>query len=163
GYIELPSKFVDHEIELAIVIGKTCKKVPSEKAEEYVFGYTILNDVTERKVQVSNGQFFRGKSYDTFAPIGPVIVTDINPSNLELELKLNGVIKQKSNTKNLIFSVPEIISFISEGITLYPGDIIGTGTPPGVGVARHPPEFLKPRDKLELRIEKIGQLINYVK
>ena len=162
GNIILPSKFVDYEVELGIVIGKKCKNVTPEESLEHVFGYTIINDVTERKVQMSDGQFFRGKSYDTFAPIGPYIVTDIDPSNLELELQLNGEIMQKSNTKNLIFSVQKIISFISEGMTLMPGDIIGTGTPPGVGVARNPPVFLKSGDKLELSIENIGILINHV-
>ena len=161
--IELPSKFVDYEVELGIVIGKKCKKVNRDDALNHVFGYTILNDVTERKVQMGDGQFFRGKSYDTFAPIGPYIVTNIDPSNLDLELRLNGQTMQKSNTKNLIFSVQEIISFISEGLTLMPGDIIGTGTPPGIGAARNPPIFLKSGDKMELSIEKIGILINQVK
>ncbi|NHI93104.1 MAG: FAA hydrolase family protein [Candidatus Lokiarchaeota archaeon] len=163
GFIELPSQFVDYEVELCVVIGKKCKKVSPEDASDYVFGYTILNDVTERRVQSSDGQFFRGKSYDTFAPIGPYIVTNIDPSNLGLELRLNGEIMQKSNTQNLIFSVPQIISFISEGITLSPGDLIGTGTPPGIGAARNPPIFLKSGDKIELSIDNIGNLINLVK
>ncbi len=162
-YIELPSNFVDYEIELAIVIGKECKKTSVEKALDYIFGYTILNDVSERKVQSADKQFFRGKSYDTFAPIGPYIVTNLDASNLDLELQLNKNIMQKSNTNNLIFNVAQIVSFISEGITLKPGDIIGTGTPPGVGVARTPPIFLKSGDTLELTIENIGKLINYVK
>jgi len=162
-YIELPSKFVDYEVELAIIIGKECKKASVENAGEFIFGFTILNDVSERKVQMSDKQFFRGKSYDTFAPIGPFIVTDLDTSNLNLELQLNGNIMQKSNTNNLIFNVHQIVSFISEGITLKPGDIIGTGTPPGVGAARSPPVFLKSGDKLELYIENIGKLINYCK
>ena len=162
-YIELPSKFVDYEVELAIIIGKECKKASIEDAAEYIFGFTILNDVSERKVQMSDKQFFRGKSYDTFAPMGPHIVTNLDTSNLNLELQLNGNVMQKSNTNNLIFNVQQIVSFISEGITLKPGDVIGTGTPPGVGVAQNPPVFLKSGDKLELFIENIGKLINFVK
>ena len=161
--IDLPSKFVDYEVELAIVIGKKCKKVSVEDADEFIFGFTILNDVSERRVQGSDKQFFRGKSYDTFAPLGPYIVTNLDTSNLNLELQLNGNEMQKSSTKNLIFNVQHIVSFISEGITLEPGDVIGTGTPPGVGVARSPPIFLKSGDKLELQIQNIGSLVNYCK
>ncbi|MDY6930788.1 MAG: fumarylacetoacetate hydrolase family protein [Halobacteriota archaeon] len=164
--ILLPTKETDYEVELAIVMARRCSHVSKEKAKEYVLGFTILNDVTARDIQARDNQFFRSKSFDTFAPIGPCITTvdEIgDPDNLDIECKLNGVIMQKSNTRNLMFSVYEIVSFISESVTLEPGDIIGTGTPGGVGFKRDPPIFLRSGDELELTIEKIGTLNNKVK
>jgi 2-keto-4-pentenoate hydratase/2-oxohepta-3-ene-1,7-dioic acid hydratase in catechol pathway len=159
------SKSTDYEVELAIIIGKECRSVSVEDAEDYVLGFTILNDVSARDVQIIDGQFFRSKSLDTFAPIGPWITTQEqieNPDELEIECRLNGRIMQHSNTKKMIFHAYEIISFISKSITLESGDIIGTGTPGGVGSMQRPPRFLKPGDVLELTIQNIGTLKNVV-
>lgn len=166
--IELPedSQQVDYEAELVVVIGKKGKDIPEEDALDYVFGYTIMNDVSARDVQFADGQWVRGKSYDTFAPIGPVIVTkdDIeNPHHLDITLELNGEKLQDSNTKHLIFDIPYIISYLSKGFTFEPGDIIATGTPHGVGVFRDPQIFLQPGDTCKIEIEKIGVLENSVK
>ncbi|MHA1266339.1 MAG: fumarylacetoacetate hydrolase family protein [Candidatus Helarchaeota archaeon] len=161
-----PIQFVDYEVELAIVIGKQCKRVPVNAVADYILGYTILNDVSARMEQVSDQQFFRSKSFDTFAPLGPWIVTADelgDPMNLELKCYVNGNIRQQSNTTNMNFNVFEIVSYISDSITLKVGDVIGTGTPPGVGVAQNPPQSLKPGDQIEMTIEKIGTLRNYVK
>ena len=149
------SKRVDHEVELAVVIGKKCKDVKKEDALDYVMGYTILNDVTARDIQKRDGQWTRAKSFDTFCPIGPRVVRDIDPGNLDIQLRVNGEIRQKSNTKNMIFTVEELIEFISEVMTLYPHDIISTGTPPGV-------DKLRRGDIVECEIEGIGVLRNYV-
>lgn len=128
------SKKVDYESELAVVIRKTAKNVKKEAAADYIFGYTCLNDVTARDLQAKDIQYTRSKSFDTFAPIGPYIETEIeNPSNLEIKGYLNGELKQSSNTSNLIFNPYELIEFISGIMTLFPGDIISTGTPSGVG------------------------------
>ncbi|MHA1315541.1 MAG: fumarylacetoacetate hydrolase family protein [Candidatus Helarchaeota archaeon] len=156
------SKTVDYEVELAVVIGTKCRSVDTEDALDHVFGYTILNDVSERIIQRKDGQFFRAKSFDTFAPIGPWIETNIeDPNNLKIQLRLNNELKQDSNTSEMAFNVPQIISFISDAMTLLPGDVIGTGTPAGVGLVQR--TFLKSGDKVELTIEKIGTLINKVK
>lgn len=149
------SKRVDYEGELAVVIGKTTRMVEEEKALDFVFGYTCINDVTARDLQAKDIQFTRGKGFDTFAPIGPFIETDANPADLEIKTRLNGEIKQNSNTSNLIFKVPMLVSFISKIMTLYPGDIIATGTPSGVSP-------MKPGDKVEIEIEGIGNLVNFV-
>lgn len=157
---------MDYEAELAVIIGKKGKKISTQKALDYVFGYTNFNDVTARDIQSGDGQWVRGKTIDTFAPIGPWIVTrdEIkNPNNLSIKSVLNGKIMQDSNTQNLIFNVQYLISFISMGITLEPGDIIATGTPAGVGMGKKPPRFLKPGDKISVEIEKIGRLTNTVK
>lgn len=163
--IKTPTKLTDWEVELAIVIGKRGRNLSNEEAKECVLGFTILNDVSARDIQLKDKQFFRSKSFDTFAPIGPWITTkeDIgNPDNLKIECKLNGDIKQSSNTRNMIFGVYEIVSFISKSVTLEAGDIIGTGTPAGVGSMQKPPRFLKSGDELELTIENIGTLRNVV-
>jgi 2-keto-4-pentenoate hydratase/2-oxohepta-3-ene-1,7-dioic acid hydratase in catechol pathway len=159
------SEQVDYEAELAVVIGRTAKRVDRSRALEYVLGYTIVNDVSARDFQFADGQWQRGKSCDTFAPMGNAIVTkDVvtDPHNLAIRLRLNGNTMQDSNTNQLIFGVPELISFLSETITLEPGDVIATGTPPGVGFARKPPVYLKNGDVMEVEIEKLGILSNPV-
>ncbi|MHA1270019.1 MAG: fumarylacetoacetate hydrolase family protein [Candidatus Helarchaeota archaeon] len=161
----VPIKFTDYEAELAVVIGRKMKKIDIEDVPNYIFGYTILNDVSARIQQQKDKQFFRSKSFDTFAPMGPWIVTHDeigDPMNLRIQSLINGEVRQDSNTGKMNFNVYEILSYISEGITLYPGDIIGTGTPAGVGVAMNPPNPLKPGDTIEIKIEKIGSLINKI-
>jgi len=156
---------LDYEGELAVVIGKMGKFIDRESAKNFVFGYTIMNDVTARDIQFNDGQWIRAKSFDTFAPIGPWIVTrdEIeNPKNLNIRTYINGQIFQDSNTKNMIFDIPYLIEFISSAFTLYPGDIISTGTPPGVGIYREPPYFLHHNDEITIEIEKIGTLTNTV-
>ncbi|MBD8588953.1 fumarylacetoacetate hydrolase family protein [Peribacillus simplex] len=165
--IEIPinSTAVDFEAELAFVIGREAKRVSEEEADDYVFGYTIMNDISARDLQFQDGQWSRGKTADTFAPFGPVIVTKDevgDPHNLEISLELNGEIMQDSNTSNLIFTVPKIISFLSQSMTLMPGDLIATGTPPGVGMGRNPKIWLKNGDRMNVSIEKIGTLSNHV-
>lgn len=149
-------KRLDYEAELAIIIGKKTKDVPPGKARDYVFGYTCLNDVTARDLQKKDGQWTRAKSFDTFCPVGPCIATGINPDNLSIKLYLNGKQKQASNLSKMAFKVDALVSFISGIMTLKPGDIIATGTPPGVG----PMEI---GDKVEVKIEKIGSLVNSVR
>jgi len=159
------SSQVDYEAELAVVIGRRAKNVSASRALDYVLGYTAFNDVSARDFQFSDGQWQRGKSCDTFAPMGQNIVcTDqiTDPHKLSIKLKLNGNIMQDSNTDQLIFGVPELIEFITQTITLEPGDVIATGTPSGVGFARKPPVFLKPGDRMEVLIDKIGGLGNPV-
>ncbi len=155
------SSQVDYEAELAVVIGRRAKNVSRENALDYVLGYTIINDVSARDFQFSDGQWQRGKSCDTFAPMGESIVTKDeipDPHTLSIKLRLNGKTMQDSNTDQLIFGVPALIAFLSETITLEPGDVIATGTPPGVGFARKPPVFLKHGDVMEVEIEKVGTL-----
>jgi 2-keto-4-pentenoate hydratase/2-oxohepta-3-ene-1,7-dioic acid hydratase in catechol pathway len=149
------SKRVDYEAELAIVIKKKAKNVPVGKAKDHILGYTCINDVTARDLQSKDGQWTRAKSFDTFAPIGPWIVDGIDPSDLKIESFLNGKKKQGSCTDALIFKIEEIIHFVSAVMTLLPGDVIATGTPTGVGP-------MKRGDKIEVRIEKIGSLVNKV-
>lgn len=166
--VEIPinSNEVDFEAELAIVIGKEAKRVSEDEANDYVFGYTIMNDISARDLQFTDGQWSRGKTADTFAPIGPVVVTQDevgDPHKLAISLKLNGELMQDSNTNNLIFTVPQIISFLSQSMTLKPGDLIATGTPPGVGMGRNPKVWLKNGDRMNVTIEKIGTLSNDVK
>jgi len=144
---------VDYEAELAIVISKTARNVSRTEAPDYILGYTCLNDVTARDLQSKDGQWTRAKSFDTFCPIGPWIETELDGSDLKIELYLNGVIKQKSRTSNLIFSPVELVEFISAIMTLSPGDVIATGTTSGVGP-------MGPGDTVEVRIESIGSLIN---
>ncbi|MBT2667075.1 fumarylacetoacetate hydrolase family protein [Bacillus sp. ISL-4] len=165
--IEIPinSTAVDFEAELAFVIGREAKHVSEEEANDYIFGYTIMNDISARDLQFQDGQWSRGKTADTFAPFGPVIVTQDevgDPHNLAISLELNGEIMQDSNTSNLIFTVPKIISFLSQSMTLMPGDLIATGTPPGVGMGRNPKIWLKNGDRMNISIEKIGTLSNHV-
>jgi 2-keto-4-pentenoate hydratase/2-oxohepta-3-ene-1,7-dioic acid hydratase in catechol pathway len=159
------SQQVDYEAELAVVIGRRAKHVTADRAYDYVLGYTAFNDVSARDFQFSDGQWQRGKSCDTFAPMGQTIVTtDVitDPHKLSIKLTLNGKIMQDSNTDQLIFGVPALIEFISQSITLEPGDVIATGTPPGVGFARKPPVFLQPGDQMEVLIEGMGGLGNPV-
>lgn len=158
---------VDYEIELAVVIGKTAKNVLAKDALDYVAGYTIANDVSARKWQKigGGGQWVRGKSFDTFCPIGPeVVLTDEidDPNNLSLKTLLNGEVMQQSNTSDMVFSVEQLIEYLSEDTTLPPGTLILTGTPAGVGFTRNPPVYLKPGDKIEMIIDKIGTLVNTV-
>ncbi|MCM3901201.1 MAG: fumarylacetoacetate hydrolase family protein [Pyrinomonadaceae bacterium] len=159
------SKQVDYEAELAVVIGRRAKNVSVSHALDYVLGYTVFNDVSARDFQFADGQWQRGKSCDTFAPMGPKIVTADgvpDPHKLSIKLRLNGKTMQDSNTDQLIFGVPELVAFLSETITLEPGDVIATGTPPGVGFARKPPVFLKAGDVMEVEIEGLGTLNNPV-
>ncbi|RPG59710.1 MAG: FAA hydrolase family protein [Flavobacteriales bacterium TMED235] len=150
----------DWEVELALVIGKQASYVSQENALSHIAGYVLHNDVSERAFQLErSGQWVKGKSCDTFAPLGPYIVTTDeieNPNNLDLWLKLNGEIVQKSNTSDFIFDVQEIVSHISQFMTLLPGDIISTGTPFGVGLGLNPPKYLKPGDEVELGIKGLG-------
>ena len=159
------SQQVDYEAELAVVIGRRAKHVPADRAYDYVLGYTAFNDVSARDFQFSDGQWQRGKSCDTFAPMGQTIVTTDaipDPHRLSIKLTLNGQTMQNSNTDQLIFGVPALIEFISQTITLEPGDVIATGTPSGVGFARKPPVFLKPGDQMEVLIEGMGGVGNPV-
>jgi 2-keto-4-pentenoate hydratase/2-oxohepta-3-ene-1,7-dioic acid hydratase in catechol pathway len=156
---------VDYEAELAVVIGSRACRVPVDQALRYVAGYTIVNDVSARDLQFGDKQWTRGKSIDTFAPMGPCLVTRNelgSAGELGIELRLNGQTLQKSNTRNLIFDVPALVSHISQTMTLVPGDVISTGTPSGVGYVRNPPVFLKAGDSVEIEIEGIGVLRNPV-
>ncbi|HMK54253.1 MAG TPA: fumarylacetoacetate hydrolase family protein [Methanobacteriaceae archaeon] len=146
---------VDYEAELAVVIGKNAHKVSLEDAFEFITGYTILNDISARDLQKKDGQWTRAKSFDTFCPIGPWIETELDPGNQNISLQLNGELKQNSNTQNMIFSVEELVSFISNIMTLKPGDVIATGTPPGVGP-------MQVGDIVEVEVEGIGVLKNYL-
>lgn len=157
------TKEVDYEVELGVIISKECKNIAIENAKEYIFGYTIINDITARDLQRKHFQWLRGKSLDTFCPMGPVIVTVdeiANHSNLNISLSVNGEIRQDSNTSKMIFSIEYLISELSKGITLMPGDIIATGTPKGVGMGYFPPKYLKVGDKIICEIENIGKLEN---
>jgi len=161
--IPTTSEKVDYEAELAIVVGRHAKHVSADGAYDYVLGYTAFNDVTARDFQFGDGQWQRGKSCDTFAPMGQTIVTTDeipDPHMLRITMKVNGTVMQDSNTNQLIFRVPELIEFITKSITLEPGDVIATGTPAGVGFARKPPVFLKPGDTMDVEIERIGGLGN---
>lgn len=156
---------IDWEAEFAVVIGKTASRVSEADALSYVSGYTAMNDVSDREAQINDGQWVRAKSYDTFGPIGPRIVSPEeigDPHNLKTEARLNGRTMQSSNTSNLIFNIPYLISYISQRVTLEPGDVITTGTPHGVGAFQNPPIFMKPGDVIEVEIEKIGILRNHV-
>jgi 2-keto-4-pentenoate hydratase/2-oxohepta-3-ene-1,7-dioic acid hydratase in catechol pathway len=159
---------VDYEAELVIVIGKTAKHVPNDdSAFQYVGGYTVGHDVSARDWQFrgEEKQWIIGKTFDTFAPIGPVVVTAdelTNPHKLQIQLRLNGTTLQNSNTKEFIFGVPHLLHFLTQVVTLEPGDLIFTGTPPGVGIARKPPILLKAGDIAEVEIEGIGTLKNPV-
>lgn len=159
------SEQTDYEAELAVVIGRRAKNVCAADAMDYVFGYTNFNDVSARDIQFADGQWQRGKSCDTFAPFGEFVATKdeiADPHNLRIQFRLNGETMQDSTTAELIFRIPEIIEFLSRSITLEPGDVIATGTPPGVGFARKPPVFLKDGDVCEVEIEGLGVLRNPV-
>jgi 2-keto-4-pentenoate hydratase/2-oxohepta-3-ene-1,7-dioic acid hydratase in catechol pathway len=147
------SKRVDYEAELGIVIGRTAKDVSVDVAGEYILGYTCVNDVTARDIQKIDGQWTRAKSFDTFCPVGPWIETEIDPSDILVEAYLNGQRVQSSSTKNMKHDVYDIVSFVSGVMTLNPGDIIATGTPPGIGE-------MQPGDEIEVRVEGIGSIKN---
>jgi 2-keto-4-pentenoate hydratase/2-oxohepta-3-ene-1,7-dioic acid hydratase in catechol pathway len=150
------SRRVDFEGELAVVIGRRAKNVRPASAVRYVLGYTVLNDVTARDFQRTDGQWARAKGFDTFAPLGPCIVTGVSTRDLKIETFVNGRRKQSSRTSNMVFKVPELVAYASRVMTLEPGDVITTGTPSGVGP-------LKRGDRVEVRIEKVGRLVNRVK
>lgn len=154
---------VDLEAELAVVIGRTCRRVPASSALEYVLGYTCLNDVTARDLQYADRQFVRGKSLDTFCPLGPAVVTADevgDPQTLRLRSLVNGEVMQDTSTADMIFGVAELISFCSQAFTLEPGDVLTTGTPAGVGWFREPKRLLHDGDEVVVEIERIGRLVN---
>ena len=161
------STMIDWEGELAVIIGKRGRNIAEADAMSYVFGYSVINDTTARDVQQSKhgGQWFKGKSIDGHGPMGPWIVTadGLDPSDLHLQTRINGVTKQDASTKQMFFKIPRIIAELSLGLTLEPGDVIATGTPPGVGYARKPPEFLKPGDVMETEIAGIGIIRNTIR
>ncbi len=157
---------VDYEAELAVVIGSRCRSISAETALDYVAGYTCMNDVSARDFQRGDGQWTRAKSQDTFGPFGPYLVTKAeipDPQVLPIRCTVNGRVLQNSNTSKMIFGVRELIAFISRGVTLYPGDLISTGTPHGVGFAHNPPVFLHNGDEVVVEIDGIGRLSNPVK
>jgi 2-keto-4-pentenoate hydratase/2-oxohepta-3-ene-1,7-dioic acid hydratase in catechol pathway len=159
-------KQLDYEIELAVIIGKTCKNVDESRSKEYIFGYMVFNDVSARDIQMRDKQFTRGKSFDTFAPCGPWITSAdevTNPQDLQLVTKINGQNRQDSSTKNMFIKIPSIISELSNVMTLEKGDIIVTGTPDGVAMNNPNTPFLKNGDKIEMEIEKLGKIQNTVK
>jgi 2-keto-4-pentenoate hydratase/2-oxohepta-3-ene-1,7-dioic acid hydratase in catechol pathway len=154
---------VDWEVELAVIIGREGKRIARHEALDYIAGYAVMNDVSGREAQFSDSQWFRGKSFDTFAPLGPALVTpdeieDIH--NLRLTAKVDGKVMQDGNTRDMIFDIPEIIAYISEDITLKPGDVISTGTPAGVGIFRNPPVTLTSHSVVECHIETVGMIKN---
>jgi acylpyruvate hydrolase len=164
---ESASKEVDYEVELGVVIGRRGRDIPEAEALDYVFGYTVVNDVSARDLQFANAkQWDRGKSLDTFCPYGPYLVTRDEipaPQTLQVRTVLNGQEMQNSNTKNMVFGVAKLISYISEGTTLMPGDLIPTGTPFGVGFSRKPPVYLKDGDECVCEVENIGAIRNRVR
>lgn len=156
---------LDYEVELAVVIGKKASRVTKEKAYDYVFGYTIMNDVSARDLQKAHAQWIMGKGPDTFAPLGPSLVHKSaipNPHNLYIQSTINGELRQNGNTKDMVFDIPTLIATLSSVVTLEPGDIIATGTPAGVGAGFNPPKFLNRGDEMRLEIEKIGVLTNTI-
>ncbi|HCU08052.1 MAG TPA: fumarylacetoacetase [Clostridiales bacterium] len=156
---------LDYEVELCVVIGSDAKNVPMDRALDYVFGYTILNDISARNIQMRHNQWYFGKSFDGFTPLGPCIVSadEIeDPGQLDLECRVNGELRQRSNTRMLITTIPQIIEELSAGMTLKAGTLIATGTPAGVAFSYDPPKYLRKGDAIECRIERIGALINRV-
>ena len=159
-------KELDYEGELCIVMGKTAKNVTASEAKKHVFGYTVLNDVSARDFQFKDGQWTRGKSFDTFAPTGPCITTENqlkNTGNLTIRTWVNGKLRQNGTTRNMVFNVSQIVHQLSRVMTLEPCDIIATGTPSGVGFAMKPPQFLQDGDVVRIKIEGIGELENAIK
>ena len=157
---------LDYETELAIIIGKTAKDINPKDVKEHIFGYTIFNDISSRKMQKEHSQWYKGKSLDTYSSMGPCIVykddiKDVN--NLNIKSTLNDELRQSSNTKHMIHNIDELVSDLSRGMTLEAGDIIATGTPSGVGMGFNPPKYMKTGDKITCSIENIGELTNYVK
>ena len=162
---ELTQK-LDYEAELAVIIGKDCRNIKGEEVKDYIFGYTILNDVSARDIQTRHKQWYFGKSLDESTPMGPCIVTAdeiVWPPALKIQSFINGELRQNSNTSQFIFSIDYVVEELSKGMTLKAGTIISTGTPAGVGMGFTPPKFLKPGDIRECRIEKIGTLTNQVR
>ena len=156
---------VDGEVELALVIGRKASRVPQKNALDYVAGYMIFNDVTDREAQRTGKQWFRGKGADSFCPLGPWLVTAdeiADPHDLKLKFSQNGKVLQDDSTKDMIFKIPHIIEFISASITLLPGDVIATGTPAGIGSIRKPPVLFRPGDKIELTIDGLGKQVNKI-
>ena len=155
------SKKLDWEVELGIVIGKHAKHISEKQSQDHILGYCLVNDVSEREWQIEKkGQWVKGKSHDTFGPIGPYLVTKDeipNANNLNMSLDLNGIRMQTGNTNTMIFNVDVIVSYLSKFMSLHPGDIITTGTPPGVGMGMKPQKFLKPNDTLRLSIDNLGE------
>lgn len=159
------TRMLDYEVELGIVIGKAGRDIQPDAALDHVFGYTIVNDITARDLQALHGQWFKGKSLDGTCPIGPVVTMKAaieNPNALDLELDVNGELRQSANTSDMLFDVANIIAQLSAGMTLEPGDIIATGTPSGVGFAMEPPRSLEPGDVIKARIEAIGELVTTI-
>ena len=159
------SKAPDYEAELAFVVGQGGRYIAAENWADHVFGYTIVNDVSARDYQRATSQWLMGKTFDTFAPLGPWIVTadEIpDPHVLDIQLDINGEVLQKSNTRELIFKIPELIAFLSSVFTLEPGDIVSTGTPAGVGFTRNPPRFLRAGEEVTIKVQGIGELRNRV-
>jgi len=159
-------KQLDYEIELAVIIGKTCKNIDETSAKNYVFGYMIFNDVSARDIQMQDKQFTRGKSFDTFAPCGPWITTSdevTDPENLQMTTMVNGQIRQNSSTSNMFINISSILSKLSKVMTLEKGDIITTGTPEGVALNNPDTPFLKDGDEIVMEIEKLGKIQNTVK
>lgn len=154
---------VDYEAELVVVIGKAAKHVPEDRADNYILGYTCGNDVSARDCQGMDSQWARGKSFDTFAPLGPWIETDLDPTRARIRLELNGQVMQDGNSADMVFGVRYLVSYLSRCMTLLPGSVIMTGTPSGVGAARKPPVFLRDGDTVTVEIEGIGKLTNPVK
>lgn len=156
---------LDYEAELTIIIGKGGRGIKKADALDHVWGYTTINDVTARDWQLRHKQWFLGKSFDTFCPMGPIAVTadEVDPANMDVQCWINGELRQNANTRDLIFDVPTLIETISAGITLYPGDLIATGTPEGVGIGFSPPKFLKPGDVMSIEIRGLGRLENTVR
>lgn len=153
---------VDYEGELAVIIGKQGRDIAPEEASSYIYGYTIINDVTARDLQKKHSQWFKGKSLDTFCPMGPSVMVGGWPSPMTILTKVNGHLRQEGNTEDLIFPIAKLISVLSAGMTLLPGDVIATGTPEGVGMGMNPPQFLKKGDVVEITIDPIGTLRNPV-
>jgi len=159
------SHSIDYEAEFAFVISRGGRNIAGTDWQEHVFGYTIVNDVTARDYQRATSQWLMGKTFDTFAPMGPWIITPDeipDPHDLDIQLEVNGELLQDSNTRELIFKIPDLIAFLSSVFTLEPGDVISTGTPAGVGFVRKPPRFLHPDDEITVRIPAIGELRNRV-
>ncbi len=154
---------IDYEGELAVIIGEECHSIQPSQAGEYIFGYTIFNDVTSRRLQRERQQWFFGKNVETFGPLGPYILTGYHPEAFHLETYVNDELRQQATTDEMIFSVEELIADLSQVMTLLPGDIIATGTPSGVGMGYQPPRFLRPGDHVRISIHEIGTLSNSVK
>lgn len=157
---------MDWEVELAVIIGRQAKCIRQDQVNDHIFGYTVAQDISARDWQKkrNNGQFLLGKSMDTFCPLGPVVVTKnkVDPNNLSIKSFVNGKLKQNGNTSEMIFKIDFLVSYLSQIVTLYPGDVILTGTPSGVGMHRNPAEYLQKGDVLESEIEGIGKLRNVI-